>query len=278
LSSRVRCCNVLLVAILSIFVVVAGASAQEEAVQAIDYARPGPYVGVGGTGAFPDGWDSDFDNDLNEKASERANQAAESDLSAQLPIGANRPDIIPLEIRVDGADLEDAFLGVNGLVGYRVADSVAFELEGEWLSGSNKSSLDVTGSTGSHRTEVEDLWTLTANVKVFPFKGRFQPFGVGGVGLHHSRLKTDVVTVGVMTTEKPDNVGDPPVYSVDGDFEIHKNSTKLDGAVRVGGGIDIYATENIVAEFTATYVLPFAQVSDMTTDYLSVVWRVIYRF
>ena len=71
---------------------------------------------------------------------------------------------------------------------------------------------------------------------------------------------------------------DPPIYTLSGDFEIKKRHTKLDGAVRVGGGLDIYATPNIVASFSATYVRPFAEVGDMTTDYLSLVLRVLYRF
>ena len=180
MPNRVRGCNVLLLAIFVLFAVAAGASAQEEEdpVDPSDFSRTGFYIGAGGTAAFPDGWDSDFDNDLNEQSTDLANERAENDSNAK---------IIELDITVDGADLEDVFLGVNGVIGYRVAEAVAFELEAEGLFGSNKTSLDVTGSTGFHQAEVKKIWTLTTNVKVYPFTGRFQPFAVGGVGCWYRR-------------------------------------------------------------------------------------------
>jgi opacity protein-like surface antigen len=271
----------LLLAIFVLFAVAAGASAQEEEdpVDPSDFSRTGFYIGAGGTAAFPDGWDSDLDNDLNEQSSELANERAANELSAI----DEQAKIIPLDITVDGADLEDAFLGLNGVIGYRVAEAVAFELEGEWLFGSNETSLDVTGSTGFHQAEVKRIWTLTTNVKVYPFTGRFQPFAVAGAGLQHSVLDVDLVTSGITTTEQPPQPApgqppNPPMHTLSGDFQIKKRETKLDGAVRVGGGLDIYATPNIVASFSATYVRPFAEVGSMTTDYLSLVLRVLYRF
>ena len=202
MPNRVRGCNVLLLAIFVLFAVAAGASAQQEEdpVDPSDFSRTGFYIGVGGTAAFPDGWDSDLDNDLNEQATDLANERAENELFAI----DSTAKIIPLDITVDGADLEDAFLGVNGVIGYRVAEAVAFELEGEWLFGTNFTGLDVTDSTGFrstgiHQAEVKRIWTLTTNVKVYPFTGRFQPFAVAGAGLQHSVLDVDIVTSGIPT-------------------------------------------------------------------------------
>ncbi|MEE8492224.1 MAG: hypothetical protein V3S60_11320 [Acidimicrobiia bacterium] len=266
--------NVLLIAS---FALAAGASAQEKEGQAdaSDFARPGFYVGVGGTYVFPNGWNSDLNDDLNEQATELANQRATDELALIAP-----GDIIPLDVRVDGADLEDGLLGINGVIGYRYADLVAFEVEGEWLIDSSKSNLDIDGSTGSHTAKVEDIWTLTTNVKVYPFTGRLQPFAVIGLGLQHSKLDIDVVTSDLTTTEDPPptNPPTPPVHTVSADFRIKSSDTKLDGVVRLGGGIDIYATPNIVAAFSATYVAPFAEVGSMTTDYVAVGWRILYRF
>ena len=67
-------------------------------------------------------------------------------------------------------------------------------------------------------------------------------------------------------------------YQAHTDFRIKSSDTKLDGVVRLGGGIDIYATPNIVAAFSATYVAPFAEVGSMTTDYVAIGWRILYRF
>jgi hypothetical protein len=176
---------------------------------------------------------------------------------------------------IDGADLEDGLLGVNGVIGYRAGERVAFEVEAEWLADSNKSDLDVAGSTGSHTVEIGEIWTLTANVRMFlPTDWRIQPSVIFGLGLQHSKLDVDLVTEGLETT---DNLG--TFDDLDADFELDRSRTKLTGAIRVGGGIDFYATPNIVGQLNATYVLPFNDVgSVMTTDYVSVVWRLIYRF
>jgi hypothetical protein len=70
----------------------------------------------------------------------------------------------------------------------------------------------------------------------------------------------------------------PETIVVPADFRYKKTSTSLDGALRVGGGIDIYATRNIVSEINATYVVPFSDVGFVNTDYVSVQWRLVYRF
>lgn len=249
-------------------------SAAEEDGQAAGpvYARPGFYLGVGGSSAFPMDWNGDVDDrELSDEAAERANQNAAVDLD-----GIN-PNAMLLELEtvvVDGADLEDVLLGVNAVVGYRVAETVAFEVEAEWLFGSNKSSLDVAGSMGSHSIEVEEIWTLTANARMFlPTDWWVQPSAIVGLGLQHSKLKTDIVTSGVMTTNTTGTI------PVDADFRIQETDTKLDGALRVGAGIDVYVTPNIVGQLNATYVMPFADVGRiMGPDYISLVWRLVYRF
>jgi hypothetical protein len=179
---------------------------------------------------------------------------------------------VPLAVVVDGADLEAGFWGINGLIGYRVAELVAFEVEGEWLFGSNETDLDVDASTGTHRAEVGDIWTVTANLKVLPFDGRFQPFGLFGLGVQHSSLEVEIVTSGLTTTTTP-----PPVV-VPADFVLRSNESITDGALRAGIGLDAYATENIVAQVKVGYVLPFSEVGDLRTDYVSIQWGLIYRF
>jgi opacity protein-like surface antigen len=277
LPDLLRGCTALLAATL----VFAGEAAVAEQGEPSEFARTGPYLGIGGTFAFPTDWDTDLDNDMNEEATELANEAAMGSFDALPPATTAGYNLVPLEIKVDGADFEDGLLGVNALVGYRVAENVAFELEGEWLTESSESDLDVTGSTGRHRAEVKDIWTLTTNVKIYPFTGRFQPFAVGGVGLQQSKLDVDIVTSGVTTEAlNPQPPPDPPLVLPDigADFRIRKRNSKVDGAVRVGGGIDVYATSNIVGSLSVTYVHPFSQVGTLRTDYVSLVWRVLYRF
>lgn len=240
------------------------------------FVRKGFYLGVGGTAGFPNNWNSDFDGELNDKATDLANQNAQAYLDAPGPPGGTA---VPLSLTVDGADLEDAQFGINGVFGYRAGALVAFEVEGEWLITSNETDLDVSGSTGSHNAEVDEIWTITANVKVYPpFVGwlrhleRFQPFAKVGLGAQNSKLDIDIESSGLTTTNTAGTVVVPA------DFTMKDTETNLDGALRVGGGIDIYATRNIVSEINATYVLPFSDTGFLKMDYVSVQWRLVYRF
>ena len=63
------------------------------------------------------------------------------------------------------------------------------------------------------------------------------------------------------------------------DFATRESRTKLTGVVRLGAGIDVYATSNFVAQLGTTYVMPFDEVASiLTADYISLSWRLIYRF
>jgi opacity protein-like surface antigen len=253
----------------------------ETANDAPSYARRGFYVGIGGTAAFPRTWNSGFDDDLNEDVSEISNANANinrATIPTQLPLEE-------LSVRVNGADLEDALLGVNGLIGYRVGEKVALEIEAEWLIDSNDSNIDVTSqteennlastSTGIHRAEIEDIWTITANLKVYPpLTGRIQPFVKVGIGMQHSKLDVDIATTGLATLTNDQ----AQMLVVPADFQFRARETNVDGAVRVAGGVDIYATPHILAEINVGYVAPFAKVGSVFTEFLAVQWRLIYRF
>jgi opacity protein-like surface antigen len=251
----------------------AAASAQDGEAEGEDlvFARPGFYGGVGITAAFPSNWSRDFDSDLDKQTSALATDIAQDNLD---PSNPPRVVVVPLSFSLD-SDLEDTLLGANWVAGYRAGERVAFEIEGEWLIDSNRSNLDVTGSVGSHTAKVSKIGTLTANVRMFlPFDWRVQPYVVFGAGVQHSSLEFDIVTSGVTTTD--DDTG---TIVVPADFVMHSTRTELTGAIRLGGGIDAYATRNIVVQLNTTYVLPFEELgSIMTTDYIAVGGRLIYRF
>lgn len=264
-----RCICALLIVF---FALAPGASAQEEGQDdASEFVRSGFYVGGGGSLGFPIMWDKDFDDDLNELATDLSFLTANANVKAI--DGADRAG--NKSITVDGTDIDDDYrFGVNGVFGYRAGPRAAFELEGEWLIGSNKSNLDIDNSTGTQTVKVDKIWTITANVKAYlPFiTGRFQPFGKFGVGLRHARLTTDIATFGLTRTNLQQDL------VVSADFTIKTTESSLDGALRWGGGIDIYATPNFLTEINATYVVPFADVGSLHTDYVSIQWRLIYRF
>jgi len=255
-----------------------------------EFVRTGFYLGVGGTAAFGHHWDNDVDDHLNEDASDLATENAQAALDLNPPA---TDTVIPVTIQVNGADLEDALFGVNGVIGYRAGALVAFEVEGEYLISSNESGLNVDSvqvlaeddfdvlqsSTGTHWAKIEDIWAITANVKIYPpFEGwlkpleRFQPFAKVGLGVLHSKFSTEVESEGLTTTNTAET------QEVPADFRLKSSDSNIDGALRVGGGIDIYATRNLVAEINTTYVLPFSDVGFLKTDYVSVQWRLVYRF
>jgi hypothetical protein len=270
------------------FVMAHGASAVMEDDESGEskFVHTGFYLGVGGTAGFPSNWSTDFGDDVNDTASVLANSNAQFALNQIPPPGDL---IIPVAIDIhDAEDFDAAMYGVNGVIGYRAGASVAFEAEVEWLLTSSESDFNVYSlaesgsvpelSTGSHKVKVE-LWTITANVKVYPpFEGwlrrleRFQPFAKVGLGAMHSKFDSDLETSGLTTTNEAETV------TVPADFEAHANETNIDAALRVGGGIDIYATRNIISEITATYVMPFTNEAPFKTDYVSVQLRLVYRF
>ncbi len=257
------------------------------------FVQSGFYLGAGFALATPAKWNNDFNNDLNDDSTELANARASALRDA---LTGTQPALLPVTVSVNGADLEDDFFGVSGVIGYRITPALAVELEGEWLSGSNKSALDVRSvaqfpdpmpgvpgaliqqeSTGAHMTEISKIWMVTANVKIYPpLTGRFQPFVKAGLGVQHAELDTLVATTG-LTSTNADEVPSPP-YPLDADFTINRSRKNLDGALRFAGGIDLYATEHIFTEVNVGYVVPFAELESMRIDYLSVQLKLMYRF
>ncbi len=136
----------------------------------------------------------------------------------------------------------DNSLGLNGRVGYRCHRWLSAEVEVEWLNG-----FDVS-APGSATIDVEPL-VVTTNLKGYFLTGRYQPFLlVGG---------------GVMTAEFKSR-------GVPGSITLNEFT------MRFGGGIDLYATKNVVVTVGADYVLPFDDLKDL--DYISIGWGFEYRF
>jgi hypothetical protein len=244
------------------------AVAQSDERESPDFGRNGPYVGISGSYALPLDWSGDFHGPFNAAASDLANASAQASLDA-MNSQAGFQEIV---IRSSGVDLDDGLLGFGAVVGYRVAPNAALEVEGEWLTGSNASSFTIenTGDTGT--AEVKDLWTITANVRVYPLTGRLQPYGVFGLGVYHSTLDVRARTTGLTTPTD----GIPPVVSAD--FAIDSSESSLDGALRAGAGLDAYVTAHFAARVGFDYVYPFVDTGFVKTDYISIRFGLLYRF
>ena len=141
--------------------------------------------------------------------------------------------------------VDDSF-GFNGRVGYRCHRWFSAEVEVEWLD-RFKTDLSAAGPINIG-IDIEPV-VVTANMKGYILTGRYQPFLlVGG---------------GVMTAEFKSR-------GVPGSITLNEFT------MRFGGGIDLYATKNVVVTVGADYVLPFDDLKDL--DYISIGWGFEYRF
>lgn len=154
---------------------------------------------------------------------------------------------VPTDLSVDNS------FGFNGRAGYRCHRRFSAEVEVEWLDGFD-SDFSSVGFGQLAKLKYEPI-VVTTNVKGFLLTGRYQPFLLVGAGAMTAEavLRDDSVGLGLSRTES------------DNAF-----------AMRFGGGIDLYATKNIVVSLEADYVLPFGDLDDL--DYVTIGWGVQYRF
>jgi opacity protein-like surface antigen len=244
----------------------ASADVDEGEFEETGFARKGFYVGVGASFGFPNFNSSPFHQEMEDLA-----DASAAVSGADLP---PRSEIEPVTIRTSGMGLDETRFGVGGVAGYRISRYAALELEGEWLADRGQSTFTIKESGDMGTVEVSELWTLTANVRVYPFGGRFQPFGVFGVGLIHSRVDIDIETENVTTLAYPPDAA--PVV-LPANFVYSKHPSQTDGGLRAGLGMDAYLTEHVAAEVKADYVYSFSpNITD--TNYFSVRLGLLYRF
>jgi opacity protein-like surface antigen len=138
-------------------------------------------------------------------------------------------------------DLEDDFIE-----GFDSDESWGFSqragCRGRWLGGELHyewiDGFDVSSDT---RSKTLDAWALTADFKFWMAPGRFQPFLTTGFGY----------------------------LEIDNEWDF---------AARLGGGLDIYITRNVVLNLDTTYVIPTSDEELNGADFVSVGVGIIYRF
>jgi len=189
-----------------------------------EYERKGWFVSLAGSYALPT-----YEDDL------------ESDLSSRLGT--------PVGVSVDNS------LGVGGDAGYRCHRYFSTAVQFEQVMGF-KEDYSVP-STGARAAADVDPLTVTTNFKAHLPLGRFQPFGLVGVGMMAASTKERNAAeeaLGATATNESKGV-----------------------ALRFGAGMDFYATKNIVLNVGAGYVLPLGN-NIKYLNYISVGWGVQYRF
>ena len=129
---------------------------------------------------------------------------------------------------------QDKINGYKIRVGWRYHAAAAVEAEFER---GTKSDLSLEGVDIIE----SDNWTAMINFKFYPIGGRFQPYALFGAGALRVQWE-DVQDIGVSSGDN-------------------------DAAVRFGGGLDVYASENVFLFLDASYVLPSGDVRKF--DYVS---------
>lgn len=145
-------------------------------------------------------------------------------------------------------------IGLQARLGYRFHPRFAAEYQFEWITDVD---IDVQGVPFGNGAFQLERWASTANVKAYLATDTVQPFLLVGLG--------------VLTVE----VDGSPV-EVEPDEFVGLSVEETDFAARFGGGIEVYATEHIVIDLNASYVLPAGDLKDF--DYVSIGWGFLYRF
>ncbi len=140
----------------------------------------------------------------------------------------------------------DTAIGVNLLTGYRTTPNIAIELELEIMPSSD---ISIDGDVKFGEIET---YAVTTNVKFFALTGRIQPFILVGLGLTH--------------TEIEDSLG------------LRFDETKTSFAARVGGGLEVYLTEQVAIWGRTTYVRSESDIDGIDIDYVGFGGGIQYRF
>ena len=148
------------------------------------------------------------------------------------------------------SDLTENSMGITTRLGYRFTPNIALEGQFEWVDG-----FDITVA-GVDVGRLES-WSLTGNLKGLLMTGRIQPFGLIGMGV----MRTRFVDFGA---------------GLPAPFDQYSNVTSSGFAMRFGGGVEFYATRNIVVSLDGSYVLPTGNVQDL--DYGSIGFGAQWRF
>lgn len=136
---------------------------------------------------------------------------------------------------------ESADIGLR--LGYRLSPHFATELDLEYVLGFKAS-----------RPDIPEIWdakvfTATWNVRAYYTTGRVQPYALVGAGFLYGNRSSS-----------------SPLFS--GDLARF--------AIRLGGGLEVYVTDNIFLDAGFAYVIPFSDPYDL--DYMSIRGSVGYRF
>ncbi len=186
----------------------------------------------------------------------------------------------------DFGDLDDhdAF-GFTGRGGYRCHPRVSVELQADWFDDLGGGSIVETGETPvivttsmgplsdslrNFKFDLESL-VMTTNVKGHLMTGRYQPFVLAGLGFMRMESKArDVTPNADATTEVCQPALTDPCHAP------QASDRRVEIAMRFGGGLDFYLTENVVFSAEGSYLMPTGKLDGL--DYYTFSLGLQYRF
>ena len=170
--------------------------------------------------------------------------------------------------------IDSDVFGVTGRGGYRCHPYVSAELQFERLSNFDGGITETTVNTWPSAAddvprnfdfELESL-VFTTNVKGHLLTGRYQPFVLAGVGFMRMESKArDTTSKAALDAPDPNR-----------DRAADAGDIWVEVALRFGGGLDFYLTENIVVSAEGSYLMPTGKLDDL--DYYTFGLGLQYRF
>lgn len=224
---------------------------EEEDTSGEDFDRTGFFVGVGGAYAG-----ENFGvRPVNDIADIFSNRQVDGDFFYPGPEAVGRSD--------------DTW-SVSGRGGYRCHPRYSIGATLEYFGGFD---TDWSGATGMGSDDI-DMFVGAVDIKGYLATGRIQPFLLLGGGTMTVQTKVTNPTAVQKSTEVTPPT-DPQTFLPNRGPVIQSRSYQ-DFVFRFGGGIDVYATENVVVNVGATYLLPMGVVK--TLDLFTIGGGIEYRF
>lgn len=165
---------------------------------------------------------------------------------------------------------DEPSVGFHGAVGYRFLDDhLSVSAHVEHLSNIAVKFQDgARASSESGRSILEgDTWALSADLAVYPWTGRVQPFLLAGLGW----LWADLEERPVLRTDAIPSSSDPKFVKLG--LGIDSGDDLM---ARFGAGVELYLTDYFFLYADGSYVLGTGEVDDL--DYISVGWGLGCRF
>lgn len=157
---------------------------------------------------------------------------------------------------------------VSGRGGYRCHARYSIGATLEHFGGFD---TDWRGPTGMGSADI-DMFVGAVDIKGYLATGRLQPFVLVGGGVMAAQTKVTNPTAVRQSTEDPPDSG---IY-VPKRGPVIQSRSDQDFVFRFGSGIDVYATENVVVNVGATYLLPVGVVKSL--DLFTIGGGIEYRF